>query len=442
MTTERHFGPEIIETDLGGVVVRDRPAATAILVGTFPVHEVHAAAEDQANYTAKKSTLIRRRSEIATHFGPYAEGFTIPQALDAIFDQDNGDGVGTIEVVNVFDPAVHVDGGSQPDPSQVTNLDILGAFDASGNASGLKMAYGTFQRFGWFPKFVAAPGFDGLVGVRAELDVINDKINARSYIDAPAGVTVQQCIAARGPSGDFDMQTDSERLMPCYPHMIVVDTANAGEARAEWFSARMLGIHLASIMTHGYHHSPSNRPVKGIEGSAQPIIYTPGQSDDDMQLLRAAGYITAVERWGEGVHSAGTSNAAFPNSIKLTTQIHMRFVADMLHEGILFFLDRYKDRLSSPARLNEVQRTINEWGLSKGVGAEPVLVPGGFKFWFDKVGTSVEEYADGKVEFQLRFMPVGILEWMQVHSQIDVDLAANPLGLASSSDPLFTTVEA
>lgn len=428
MATERHFGPEIVETAIGGVVVRDRKAATAVLVGTFPVDAVHTEPADQAAHI-NKPILIRTRQDAATHFGGHVDGYTIPAALDAIFDQDNGDGVGTIEVVNVYDPAVHTTG-----PGDVTPADIIGSFDAAGEPSGLKHAYATFQRNGWFPKFLACPGFTGETGVMAELDVIAHKINARAYVDAPSGTTVAEAIAARGSGGSFDWQSDSERLIGCFPNMIVADGENT---REDWYSARMLGIHLASIMTHGYHHSPSNRPIRGIVGSALPITYTPGASDDDSQLLRAAGIVTAVERWGEGPHTAGNRAFAYPNSVALTNFIYVRLIADMLHEGILFFLDQYKDRLASPARLNEIERTINEWGLDKSVGADPVLVPGGFRFWFDRELTSLQDYADGKVEFQLRFQPVGVLEWMQVHSQIDITLAANALGLAAAETTLF-----
>ena len=162
---ERYFGPEVVDVDVGGQLVRELKAATAFLVGTAPIHEVHATAEEQSEYVNKK-ILIRREADIAKHFGPWRDGYTIPQKLKAMFSKSDTRGIGTICVVNVFDPAVHKDGGGNPDPSQVTALDIIGAFDAAGTPSGLKLAYACYQYFGWFPKHILAPGFDAMTGVR------------------------------------------------------------------------------------------------------------------------------------------------------------------------------------------------------------------------------------------------------------------------------------
>lgn len=430
MATERHFGPEIVDSQVGGQVVRDVKAATAIIVGTFPVHNVHASAAARAAHT-NKSILVRNREQALATVGPDIAGYTLPWVLDAIFDQDYGQGVGTIEIINVFDPAVHKDAGGNPDPTKVTNLDIIGSFSASGQPSGLKHAYASFQRYGWFPKFVGTPGFTGVTGVRAELAIINNKIRARSYIDAPAGVTVAQVLAARGPTGDFDLQTNSRRLIPCYPHMRVVDTANAGATRDEPYSARLLGVHLRTIMENGYHHSPSNRAIEGIEEASQPILYVPGFSDDDTQLLRGAGVVTCEERWGKGPHTSGNRSAAFPTSTDIRNLIHVQFIEDMLDEAILFFLDEHKDRNASPAKLTYVEGLINAWGNSKTVGEDPELL--GFRFWFDREKTTPQSYADGKINWKLKYCPVGIMEWLQVERGIDLELARDPLGLSAST---------
>ena len=202
-TSEPYFGPEVVDRDLGGEFVRELKAATAFLIGTAPIHEVHLTAQDRVPYINKK-ILVRKRSEIATLFGPARDGYTIPQALDAMFDQSEDRGIGTICVINVFDPDVHKDGASAPDPTLVTNLDIIGEFDVAGIPSGFQNAYGCFQAFGWFPKILLAPGFSGLTGVAAEMLVISNRIRARFLRDAPLGTTIQQAIEARGAGGLFD----------------------------------------------------------------------------------------------------------------------------------------------------------------------------------------------------------------------------------------------
>ena len=425
MSTEKHFGPEIVESAINGATVRDRKAATAMIVGTFPVHDGYEAGQ-RADYI-NKSIIVRRRSDAAAIFGDHASGYTIARTLDAIFDQDQGEGVGTIEVVNVFDPAVHNDAGT-PDVTLVTNNDVIGAFGPDGEPTGLKHAYASFQRLGWFPKLVGCPGFTLRTGVREELSVIANKIRSRSYIDAPAGVSVQDVIEARGPTGAFDLQTDSRRIIPCYPHMEAADPSNAGATMVEPFSATMMGVHLATVMKHGYHHSPSNRPIEGRK-PAQQILYTPGFSDDDMQLLRGAGVVTAVGMWGKGPHTAGNRSAAYPSDVDTRNFIHVQFIVDMIDEAVLFFLDEYKDRNASPALLEFVEETINAWLRAKTVGTDPVLIDA--RFAFDRSRTTVQSYADGQVHFTLRVAPVGIMETLTVERSIDLELLRNPLGLAA-----------
>ena len=356
--TEPFFGPEVVDRDVGGSFVRELKAATAFIVGTAPIHEVHLSAAERAPYINKK-ILVRKRTDIATYFGPARDGYTLPQALDAMFDQAEDRGIGTICVVNVFDPDVHKDGNDDPDLSQVTNLDIIGAFDVNGVPSGLQCAYSCFQSFGWFPKIMLAPGFSGLVGVAAEMEVISHRIRARALRDAPLGTTPQQVIEARGADGLFNWQSNSTRDILCFPHMMAVNkddlSANAGKAVAEPYSARLAGVMLRTVVEYGYHHSPSNRPIRGIEDAAQDILYIPGDLQSDMQLLRGAGIVTCEERWGKGPHTSGNRSAAFPVSTDMRGFIHVQYIEDVMDEAVLFFLDEWKDRNANPASIEYIE---------------------------------------------------------------------------------------
>ena len=278
MPSEQYFGPEVVEHDVGGELVRELKAATAFIIGTAPIHEAHADTAAWTPYINKK-ILVHRRSDIAKYFGPVRDGYSLPQYLDALFDQAGTKGVGVLTVVNVFNPDVHKT-GDDPDPSLVTNLDIIGAFDAAGVPSGLQLAYGNFQSFGWFCKNIAAPGFDGLVGVLSEMIVIANRTRARVWTDAPLGTTVQQVIEARGSGGLFNWQLDSKRLNLCWPHMKVVNlddtSATAGQEIDQPLSLRMLGRMLSTVVEFGYHHSPSNRAIEGTEGPSQEVLYIPG----------------------------------------------------------------------------------------------------------------------------------------------------------------------
>lgn len=85
-------GVETIEVKKGGVPIVVVKSAVVGLVGTAPAGPVN-------------EPIQILSSDDAAQFGSALSGFTIPQALDAIYDH----GAGTVIVVNVLDPAVHCD---------------------------------------------------------------------------------------------------------------------------------------------------------------------------------------------------------------------------------------------------------------------------------------------------------------------------------------------
>jgi len=433
--TDPYFGPEVVDRPLGATVVLEQKAATAYIVGTAPVHIAHPGPGEAAAFV-ETDIIIRSAAEAVAAFGPVTAGYTLPTALEAIFDQAQTRGIGTLVVRNVFNPATHLDGEEPvaPDVSEVTVTDIIGAFGADGTPTGLKGAYGCYQKFGWFPKFVHAPGFGMGTGVRAELETICNRIRARSFLDAPPAATVQDAIEARGNDGDFNWQLANRRLVLCWPEMLV---ARGASIVAEPYSSRLLGVWLSSILEHGYHHSPSNRPIFGIEGTRPPVLYIPGDPASDAQLLRGAGIVTTQERWGQGPHTAGNRSSAYPTDPDMRNFLHVQFIQDMLDEAVLFFLDAFADRNATPARIERVEEDVNAFIRAKTAvdpasGHDPALYDG--RFWFDRQRTTVQSVAEGQFFYGLDYAPVGVMERITVERGINIDLIADPLGLASAAD--------
>ncbi len=91
-------GAETIE--LRGGVRPINPVKTAVigLVGTAPTHLL-----DDANATLNQLQQVLSDVDAGKFGGPQVPGFTIPQALNAIYDQ----GSGTVLMVNVFDETTH-----------------------------------------------------------------------------------------------------------------------------------------------------------------------------------------------------------------------------------------------------------------------------------------------------------------------------------------------
>ncbi len=415
------YGVEVIETGTGSSVVREQKAATCFLIGTAPVGDVHANATTRAAYI-QKAVIIRSREDAVAAFGPHTPEYTLPAALDAIFDQAGASGVGTVEVVNVFDPDKHAD------VAEVTNLDIIGGFTAAGQPEGLKIAYDSYQRFGRFCKIIGAPGFTALAGVRAELETICNRIRARAVLDAPVGVTVQQAIEARGPSGSFDWQFSNRRLVPVWPHMEVLDEER-GEKRLDPYSSRFIGVWLRTILEEGYHHSPSNRPIYGIEGTEVPVLYIPGDRQSDVQLLRDAGIVSVEERYGQGPHTSGNRSSAHPNDTDMRNFLHVQFIEDMLDEATIAYLDRHKDRNGSPAKIEALEEGMNDFLRSKMTGGDPAISGGQFRF--DRSQTTAASVAQGRYFWRLDYAPVGLMERITVDRNIDLTLLNSALGLAA-----------
>lgn len=90
-------GVETIELPSANRPVRGVKTAVIGLVGTAPIHMVAS-----ADRTINRNVLVLSDVDAVKYFGPTTlAGYTIPKALAAAFAQ----GVGTVVVVNVFDPA-------------------------------------------------------------------------------------------------------------------------------------------------------------------------------------------------------------------------------------------------------------------------------------------------------------------------------------------------
>ncbi|WP_205247569.1 phage tail sheath subtilisin-like domain-containing protein, partial [Escherichia coli] len=268
-------GVETIEIERGPRPVRTVKSAVIGLVGTAPAGPIN-------------TSVLCLSEKDAAQFGSQVSGFSIPQALDAIYDH----GAGTVVVINVADPAKHsvtastiarrvddnhqirldygavsnvvlkvsgassdlspanytVDAGTGVvtcptvnagdtlfatyryiDPTKITAADIIGAINAAGQRIGMKLLEDTYSLYGFKPKILIAPVFCTQKSVSTELIALAEKLDAITYIDAPVGTTFSQVLAGRGASGTINFNTSSERARLCYPHVKVYDSVTDSE---------------------------------------------------------------------------------------------------------------------------------------------------------------------------------------------------------------------
>ncbi|NTU68928.1 MAG: phage tail sheath family protein [Chlorobiaceae bacterium] len=469
-------GVETIVIEKGPRPITGVKTAVIGLIGTAPMLDVLS-----ANRSLNTPVVVRNPVDAAKYFGTNRTGFTIPAALDAIFDQGNGP---ICIVVNVADPATdvtavlaeaktfgaddkitlahpqvssvvvksgdgnttyvvnthytvdaangvitRVSGGtiaagaavkvdySWTDTSKVLAADVIGAVDVDGNASGLQALIGTYNLIGYVAKMIIAPGYCTQNSVAVEMIAVADKLRAMALIDAPIGTTVAEAIAGRGPSGTINFNTSSKRAVLCYPHVKRYDTATDTEV-LEPLSQRLAGVIAAKDIEKGYWWSPSNTEIKGIVGMELPITALINDSTTEANALNEAGIVTVFNSFGTGFRVWGNRSAAFPTSTLPSNFINVQRTADMLHESIEYSMLQFLDMPITQAVIDSIRQSVNSF--IRTLIQRGALIDG--KCVYDTAKNPVTEIAAGHLTFDLEFMPPTPLERITFESYINIEL--------------------
>lgn len=396
-------GVETIEIEKGARTIRTVKTAVVGLVGTAPIQDV----EDEYK-TINEPVLISSDVDAVKYFGTAKDGFTIPQALDAIFDQ----GAGVVLVVNVFNPDKH------ESVADVTKADIIGGVDSvTGKRTGLQTFKDCYSLFGYFPKTIIAPVYCEDTAVVSEMQVICDKIRAIGIVDAPVGTTVQDAIKGRGPQGTINFNTSSDRIVLCYPHLKVYDSASDSNV-LEPYSQRLAGVMAAKDVDKGYHWSPSNTEIKGIIGVEKQLTSMINDPTSEVNTLNEAGIVTVFNSYGTGFKTWGNRSAAYPTSTNVTNFINIRRTADILHESVEYSMLQFLDYPIDNGLIESITETVNSFIRTLiGRGA---LIDGKCTYNSDK--NPVTEIANGHILFDVEFMPPVPAERITFESFIDIEL--------------------
>lgn len=401
-------GVETIIIEKGPRPITGVKTAVIGLVGTAPIQSV-----SSTDRTINQPIVIRNPVDAAKYFGANTTGYTIPAALDAIFDQGNGP---ICIVVNVFDPDVHTTSGT-PDPSKVIAADIIGEVDTDGNSSGLQALIGTYNLFGYVAKMLIAPGYCTQNAVATEMIAVADKLRAMALIDAPVGTTVNEAIAGRGASGTINFNTSNKRAVLCFPHVKRYDTATDTEV-LEPLSQRLAGVIAARDVEKGYWWSPSNAEIKGIVGMELPITALINDSTTEANALNEAGIVTLFNSFGTGIRTWGNRSAAFPTNTSPENFINVQRTADILHESIEYNMLQYIDRPINQALIDTIRESVN--GFIRTLVMRGALIDG--KCVYDPAKNPTTEIAAGHLTFDLEFMPPTPAERITFESYINIEL--------------------
>lgn len=395
-------GVETIEITQGAKSVTTVKTAVIGLVGTAPIQNV---GDDFK--TINKPTLILNDVDAVKYFGNHKSGFTIPQALQAIFDQ----GAGIAIVINVFDPDKHTS------PSDVTIGDIIGGVNDIGERTGMKGFEDSYSLFGYYPKTVIAPVYSEDSAVVSAINTICNKIRAIGLIDAPIGATVNDVINSRGPNGTLNFNTSSDRIVLCYPHLQVYNTTS-NNVELQPYSQRLAGVIASKDIDKGYHWSPSNTEIKGIVGVERQLTSMINDPTSEVNALNEAGIVTVFNSYGTGFRTWGNRSSAFPSSTLATNFINIRRTADIIAESIEYSMLDYLDYPIDNALIDTICESVNQF-IRTLIGRGAVIDG---KCKFNQVKNPATEIANGHLVFDIEFMPPIPAERITFESFINIEL--------------------
>lgn len=391
-------GVEVIELNDGARPIQTVKSSVIGLVGTAPQGPVNT-----------PTLILGSRAKAVEIFGANDDAnkdYTIPKALDGIFDQAGA----MVVVINVADPSnpAHLTTGSL-DPANITSADVVGGVDGTtGGYKGVHALLASNSDLGATPRILIAPGFthDMPSGnanpVVSELLGIAENLRAVIIADLPNTNDTD----AIDYVGDFG----SARVYPIYPWVKVLDSL--GAIIEEPASARVAGLIVKSDNERGFWWSPSNLVINGIVGISKPIDFVLGDVNSKANYLNENNIATIIQEsgfrlWGNRTLSADPKWAF----------LQARRTADMINDSLLKAHLWAIDRNITKTYIEDVLEGVNNYLRHlKSIGA----IIGGTAFADPELNTP-DQIAQGKVSFDFDFTPPYPAEHITFRSKMTDD---------------------
>lgn len=460
-------GVEIVQVDNGAVPVTQARSGVIALIGTAPIGAINT------------PTVVTSQRQANTLFGEPLPGFTIPQALKAIFDQ----GAGLVVVINVFDPdeedfvatvtaeaktvsaagkatltyapigqtitLTHTTGS----PTYVAGTDyevdaygvvtvldfssiaigasvkatydridgtgitatVINGTDTNNVRTGLQATKDVKPLFGYNPGIICIPVYNELAAVLAEMIVLADYLKAIALTDVPNNTTVSAAIALRG-AGQA-LATASKRVVVLYPNVQKHDIAT--DATVEYpYSPYFAGVMAANDNRNGYWYSPSNKEIKGIEGAEFLLTAEIGNETSDVNLLNAAGITTIYNAFASGIKTWGNRSAAYPSTTTPDNFVAVQRTRDILEISLQEACIQFVDKPITNALIDAIIETSN--AFIRTLVQRGALIDGSCNF--NSGDNSEIEIAAGHLVFSIDFMPPPPAERITLNTRINIDL--------------------
>lgn len=208
--------------------------------------------------------------------------------------------------------------------------------------------------------------------------------------------------AALSAAKDFD----SKRAILIDPF---VKVNRNGKILEEPASAAVAGVIAKTDFANGFWHSPSNKVINGIVGTARPIDFSIGDRASRANLLNEQNITTIIREngyrlWGNRTLSSDTK-FAFLSVVR---------TADMINDAILRGHLWAVDRNIKKTYLNDVSESVNAY--LRDLKAQGAILGG--RCTPDLELNTVSAIEDGRVYFNVEFTPTTPAEHITFRSQI------------------------
>jgi hypothetical protein len=399
-------GIEIKETPKP-VVLAEGDTAIIGLVGTAPIGVVNT------------PVLITSLAAGRTAFGQDIGGFTIPAALEVIFNRVSAK-VLVINVLENADATALLDEGVMTldeDGYWVTGIGkavLPVTAEYSGEIiAGLEKLLDTEDSLGMKANLVIAPGYSQLAAVLAKMDSVAKTLNGFAFVDVAAD-TVTAALTARA-SGAYAVSSNAVVL--CFPRGMRYNAHEEGNqpcALSCWLAAAKA----SRDAEMGYWFSPSNTECTDILSTEIAIRSSLTDPAADSNLLNGQGIVTLFRRSGSGYRVWGNWTAAFPTEKTCDVMIAPRAVRMMIREALIdaaiSFIDRTNiNRIGIDMILNTVNAFIRDL-VGKGA-----LNAG--ECYYEEAKNSSAEIAQGHLTFTISQTYAPSLDKLTFEEVVDLD---------------------
>ncbi|WP_375614191.1 phage tail sheath subtilisin-like domain-containing protein [Bartonella sp. AC151YNML] len=234
--------------------------------------------------------------------------------------------------------------------------------------------------------------------VAAELIGIAERLRAIVVLDAPN--TTDE--AALSTAKDFD----SKRAILIDPFVKVNRDGKIIEQPA---SAAVAGVIAKTDFDNGFWHSPSNKVINGIVGTARPIDFSIGDRSSRANLLNEQNITTIIRENGYRLWG----NRTLSNDTKFAFLSVVR-TADMINDAILRGHLWAVDRNIKKTYMNDVSESVNAY--LRDLKAQGAILGG--RCTPDLELNTASAIESGKVYFNVEFTPTTPAEHITFRSRI------------------------